>query len=863
MKAKRILVPLLSMLTIGVGMLGLTACQQDKEVTNKYDVTINVPAVENCVHDYSVVYYEQEADCFYGIEGYKEMGCSKCGAFLTVYTGMGHDYGDASCTEPASCILCGAPKNLLTAAHKMVAAACEQDAYCSECYYVEYGTALEHVVVEATCTADSYCSVCNKNFGGKHNVVSAFGSLVEKGWLDIEEDRLNYDENGYAYIAPTCDTAGYEAFNFCETCLLTWAAKAGVLDVEEYPEFRYVQFDKEVALDFILFMDALDGVDDPTDNLFTYLFGESGITYTEGFEIIPASHTMVNYFGTHEEVRMGVACVEVMPNANGEYIATTCVTNGLMNFKVCINCFHNYGWRDATTYYEIQEMVTPSEYDGWRAKVYAEGFEEATIAALGHTSIDENGNNSFVAGKPATCTEAGVAWSAICQRCHIQMNEYIDQYIAPHGHNYNGQEPTCYQPVKCINCAEEWSRDHVMSSVKFELSKAPTCTEAGYENVTVCTYEDCTYCEFTSIPMLNHSWTAYSEAADKESVTCVEGLVSKDVYKCWFCEQYAKLTNGRYTITTSIYDVKPMTTHTKSDAFIDATCELAAQNTECAYCGKEDVFARAALGHKYVNAATTTTCFQDGKCTRENCDYYDGIIPAFEHYTADGEDAIVPVEAKAPTCTTTGYVAHEKCTLCNNLFYNGTMEVTVGYDAEGNPVTVKHSTREGGTLFLARVSHVYEEVAEKLPTCEEAGYSAHEVCVNCGNKAGYTTNGYAKKACASDIASCYETVACNHSYIVIEGTDDIVAEEGLYVIDYYTGEFRLATTEEIEFGYEYIYETEWRGCGELTATTNIIPCVDHDQGGYCVVCSKFVGHEFALIEGTEYYVCNCGMAKKD
>ena len=826
-KMKRFLVAMLGGLTAIACLAGISACKKEKEATVEekpsYDININVPGVEveTCVHDYSVVYAEEKATC--DNQGMKLMGCSKCGDAITVYTGFGHDYGTATCTEEATCWICGEAKDMRLAAHTMVAAACEKDAYCSECGYVEEGTALEHVVVEATCTADSYCSVCNANFGGKHNVVDAFGTLVEDGEHSDAANLTLNEETGIYYVAPvhtaTEWTEGYEAFKYCADCL-----EAATAD----DNLAWAIFTQETRT-------AAEKA--------AYLFG-SGLVYTEGYKTIASEHNYVDYFDAEDVLE------------SGNFVDPTCTTNGLKNFKYCADCATVSG---LTTEAALAEAVVVAD-GAERPAIYAVDYAAAVVAKLGHTSIDAEGNNSFVAGTPATCTQPGTQWKADCARCGAQMNEFVDDPVEALGHDYNGKEPTCFKAVNCINCGEEWSREHVMSGVKVELAKAPTCTEAGYENVTVCTYEDCTYCEFDSIPMLNHDWSAYSEAADKESVTCAEGLVAKNVYKCDTCEQFAKLASGKYTIVTSIYEVKPLTTHTKSEAFADATCIKPAQNVDCAVCGKEGVFAKDALGHKYANAATTTTCFQDGKCTRENCDYDDGVIPAFDHETEDGS-AKVPVEAKAPTCTTTGYVAHEKCTLCNNLFYNGTMEVTVGYDAEGNPVTVKHSTKEGGTLFLAKVSHVYEEVAEKLPTCQEAGYSAHEVCVNCGNKAGYTTNGYAKKACASDTASCYDFVACNHSYVVIEGTDIVVAKEGKYV--YENEAYRLATAEEIEAGDEYIYETEWKGCGELTKTTNKIACVTHNQDGFCTVCNKPVAHNFVEVEGSDDLVCACGKVKED
>lgn len=76
---------------------------------------------------------------------------------------MSHEWKDATCTEPKTCIKCGTTEGA-PAGHNWNAATCEAPKTCTVCGITE-GDALGHTWADATCTSPKTCSVCGKKEG--------------------------------------------------------------------------------------------------------------------------------------------------------------------------------------------------------------------------------------------------------------------------------------------------------------------------------------------------------------------------------------------------------------------------------------------------------------------------------------------------------------------------------------------------------------------------------------------------------------------------------------------------------------------------------------------------------------------------
>lgn len=74
-----------------------------------------------------------------------------------------HNYSDATCNNPQTCINCGLTVGSALG-HNMEKATCENPSKCSRCDYTE-GESLGHTWMDATCESAKTCTVCKKTTG--------------------------------------------------------------------------------------------------------------------------------------------------------------------------------------------------------------------------------------------------------------------------------------------------------------------------------------------------------------------------------------------------------------------------------------------------------------------------------------------------------------------------------------------------------------------------------------------------------------------------------------------------------------------------------------------------------------------------
>ena len=368
------------------------------------------------------------------------MGCSKCGEMLDTDLeggaygeGFGEDFGsvlpipatghkyynvaavEAGCATPGSiehiaCENCDKKfaqwvdvdnnyyfgelltiDTLPTGVHKYAPATCEAPATC-DCGDTK-GEALGHSVVYAFDVAVS-----------NPVTTTAIKAYVNKAvWTGLNWKKA--DDNSW-YVEKTCEDVGFKNFKICEKCANDWFTEYLKEDdnVIEWAGLSSAEKLQKIAAN----------------------------AYVEGYEEIEASHNMINYFGTKHEVAgtdlkdnngdglvndADVLALFVQPAdvKTGEFIAATCETKGVMNFQVCKDCASSNLSAVAANYGALEALVTVQP-GKTKAAVYAEGFEEATTAALGHNYVTAAGVNTYKAGVAATCTKDGWTEEYDCQR---------------------------------------------------------------------------------------------------------------------------------------------------------------------------------------------------------------------------------------------------------------------------------------------------------------------------------------------------------------------------------------------------------------------------------------------------------------
>ena len=301
------------------------------------------------------------------------------------------------------------------------------------------------------------------------------------------------------------------------------------------------------------------------------------------------------------------------------------------------------------------------------------------IPAFGHTE-------EALAGKAATCTEAGLTDGSKCTACDETLVK--QEEIPALGHDIvvdEAKAPTCTEVgltkgEGCSRCDYTVSQEEIPAlghDIVVDEAKAPTCNDTGLtagEHCTKCDYK----VEQEIVDALGHDIKIL--AALKP--TCTDTGLTQGYY-CARCDGYNikqdlvpalghSYDNDDDTTCNACDHVRtPACKHPNTEAIgtpKDATCTEngITAGIICCDCGEivnpQEIIEK--LGHNIVNyEAKDPTCTEAGHnaheaCTR--CDYTTG-----EEIPALGHDIVVD-EAKAPTCTETGLTAGEHCTKCDH-----------------------------------------------------------------------------------------------------------------------------------------------------------------------------------------------------
>ena len=352
--------------------------------------------------------------------------------------------------------------------------------------------------------------------------------------------------------------------------------------------------------------------------------------------------------------------------------------------------------------------------------------------------------------------------------------------------------------VYCTVCETEISReakttDPLGHDPEHHDAKAATCTETGWDAYDICKREGCGYTTYKEIPASGHT----NGAAVKENeaaATCTTGGSYDEVVYCTVCEteisREAKTTDPlghdpehhdakaatctetgwaaydtckREGCGYTTYKDIPASGHTNGKASKEnvtaATCTTDGSYDEVVYCTvcKTEIRREKknieALGHDVVHHdAKAATCTETGwdaydTCKREGCGYtMYKEIPANGHSpgTVSTENEI------AATCTTDGsYDEVTYCTVCNTET-SRTHKTTAALghdwgdwietkpateDAEGEKTRIcKHDSSHTETVAIPKLGHTHSMTHHDAvaATCTETGNVEYWSCYKCG-----------------------------------------------------------------------------------------------------------------------------------
>lgn len=242
---------------------------------------------------------------------------------------------------------------------------------------------------------------------------------------------------------------------------------------------------------------------------------------------------------THWHACTGEGCTAKKDEGNHEGGTANCTDK-----KVCTVCDNAYGEVDSSVH-KSDEFVYVSNGDGTHTKKYK------CCNAVAAEPENCSGEAATVCGEKSVCevchTEYGeplahdwdTEWTTTetqhwhkCKRtgCEAKKDE-ADHTV--------GTAATCTAKAVCATCnAEYGEKDANNHDLENHAAKAPTCTEAGWDEYVTCKRTGCTYTTYQAKPALGHDYTVQ----DKDE--------NQHWNKCSRCNVVDETSKTNHSVTT-------------------------------------------------------------------------------------------------------------------------------------------------------------------------------------------------------------------------------------------------------------------------------------------------------------------------
>ncbi len=224
---------------------------------------------------------------------------------------------------------------------------------------------------------------------------------------------------------------------------------------------------------------------------------------------------------THWHACTGEGCTAKKDEGNHEGGTANCTDK-----KVCTVCDNAYGEVDSSVH-KSDEFVYVSNGDGTHTKKYK------CCNAVAAEPENCSGEAATVCGEKSVCevchAEYGdplahdwdTEWTTTetqhwhkCKRtgCEAKKDE-ADHTV--------GTAATCTAKAVCAACnAEYGEKDANNHDLENHAAKAPTCTEAGWDEYVTCKRTGCTYTTYQAKPALNHDYTVQDKDENQHWNKC-------------------------------------------------------------------------------------------------------------------------------------------------------------------------------------------------------------------------------------------------------------------------------------------------------------------------------------------------------
>ncbi len=476
----------------------------------------------------------------------------------------------------------------------------------------------------------------------------------------------------------------------------------------------------------------------------------------------------------------------------------TCTENGVSDCYECERC-HKFSLTQDGTYdgdakEDVQvEIAASHSYGEWivvsGATCTEAGEQKRVCEVCDHEDIaviDKIAHSSLlVAGKPATCTEAGLSDCYVCTMCGkysatedgdytLDLIDDARTTLPETGHDYEGSEwqeveaPTCQkagQKVRrCNNCSEKEVAEvealpHTYGD--WIRTEEPTCTTLGMETSS-CTTCDPAYGAVASktrtVDKVDHKFDDDGWVVQTEATCTVQGTETNSCTMCGIEKQ------------TRLIETKPHTSVEIKGKPATCTQEGSTDGESCSVCGQilKAQNTIPALGHTDKWTYTRKDGKSDSKslddeyhikfCSNVGCP---GVTELCEITVKDYRDDCSKPGTSERSCALCGYKSTEqlaagahswdggavttpatcnsdglmtyKCTLCSQTMQQKILERPAHQPADGWVVESGkhfHKCKECGTR-LDEAAHISTDwIVDKVASCTSEG-SAHKECSVC------------------------------------------------------------------------------------------------------------------------------------
>ena len=566
-------------------------------------------------------------------EGYTAFHCTVCGEdYKAEYVPMlGHNYGDALCTDAAVCTVCGFDNGGEPIGHDWKEATCTEPKMCKRegCGLTE-GEPLGHNMSEGSCLAPSTClNGCGHVVGEKKTHVLTYS--MSNGVVTYTCKNCGSSfvcETGYVL-----DGQGYDGMVGVNNTLNGYITNPDkpqypVITEEGYYELLQIE-DTGAAKQLQIWVPeekkSSDNFSSGSGSVGFYSFKLNGYMDTNfGMQLIDGSSSGGRWSADWCIIDKPFNLTPPTKNEEGREIVTAIGWDNLILYEVDVTDADSKftGWFEVvmgivldveTDTISIYYYVN-GQFIGWGVRplttltnaincVYISGNTQAAGSgimiddiAFGYTQagswVFDDHAHTWTAGEKTAPTCASDGYTTYSCHCGVQCR--LDLVTAL-GHKddiiIEGVAPTCTEEgltagVKCSVCNEITKAQKVISPLGHTEEDVPalnpTCTENGHSASKICTVCNEYTTEITILPALGHSYVSTGTEA-----TCTdEGFMTHKCSVCGHSYDEVLLPNGH--------------------DYGDAHC------TETAVCLVCNTPSDGPIGHNFAPA----TCTEPSTCTR-------------------------------------------------------------------------------------------------------------------------------------------------------------------------------------------------------------------------------------------------------